>query len=98
MVTNFGDVRKKLILALYKNFKTNFKMCGKCRMVLRNDDLHKDLGISTVKKEIKQMAGKHEARLHRHTQIIRLVQNLNQEKRLKERNLKTYFERKLLSG
>jgi endonuclease/exonuclease/phosphatase family metal-dependent hydrolase len=54
---------------------------------VRNSDLHRDLQVPTVKDEIKKYAGKHEARLHRHTnsEVLQLLNNENQTRRLKRR-------------
>lgn len=52
---------------------------------VRNKDLHRDLGIPTVKEEIKRLAGKHEARLHLHinAEALQLLDNQHHVRRLK---------------
>ena len=35
----------------------------------RNKDIHRDLGVEDVAKEIQRVAGKHETRLHNHANV-----------------------------
>lgn len=52
---------------------------------VRNNDLHRDLAIPTVKEEIKKYAGRHEARLHQHVnaEALQLLDNQHLVRRLK---------------
>jgi ribosome-associated translation inhibitor RaiA len=52
---------------------------------VRNSDLHRDLAIDTVDKEIKRFARKHEDRLHQHTNVeaLQLLDNSDIVRRLK---------------
>lgn len=52
---------------------------------VRNQDIHRDLGIPMVTEEIKRFAGKHEARLHQHVnaEALQLLDNQNLVRRLK---------------
>ena len=52
---------------------------------IRNTDIHRDLGIPTVKEEIKRVARKHEERLHLHenAEILQLLENQHLFRRLK---------------
>lgn len=51
----------------------------------RNRDIHRDLGIKTVLEEIKNIAQKHETRLHEHVNVeaIQLLDNAELVRRLK---------------
>jgi hypothetical protein len=55
---------------------------------VRNSDLHRDLEVDTVDKEIKMFARKHEDRLHRHTNVeaLQLLDNSDIVRRLKRVN------------
>jgi hypothetical protein len=52
---------------------------------VRNSDLHRDLEIDTVDKEIKRLARKHEDRLHQHTNVepLQHLDNSDVVRRLK---------------
>lgn len=52
---------------------------------IRNDDIHRDLGIETVVEEIHKFAQKHEQRLHKHQncEITHLLDHSNEIRRLK---------------
>jgi hypothetical protein len=52
---------------------------------VRNSDLHQDLEINTVDKEIIRSAWKHEERLHQHTSVeaLQLLDNSDIVRRLK---------------
>lgn len=52
---------------------------------IRNADIHRDLGIQTVKEEIKRFAKKHVERLHLHenAEILQLLENQDTFRRLK---------------
>lgn len=52
---------------------------------IRNEDLHRDLGVEYVEKEIHKFARSHEARLlqHQNIEAIQLLDNSNQIRRLK---------------
>ena len=55
---------------------------------IRNDNLHKDLGVETVASVIKKYAQSHEQRLHRHINVEarQLLNNDGLVRRLKEQN------------
>ena len=52
---------------------------------VRNNDLHRDLGIPMVKDEVKRLATKHQARLQEHVnaEIPQLLDNQHLVRRLK---------------
>jgi cephalosporin-C deacetylase-like acetyl esterase len=52
---------------------------------MRNRDLHRDLEIDTVDKEIKRYARKHDDRLHQHTnfEALQFLDNSDIVRRLK---------------
>jgi predicted component of type VI protein secretion system len=51
----------------------------------RNDHLHKDLRIPTIRQEIQRFAERHERRLHNHvnTEVLQLLDNTNLNRRFK---------------
>jgi hypothetical protein len=51
----------------------------------RNDHLHRDLKIPTIRQEIQRFAEGHERRLHNHvnTEVLQLLDNRNLNRRLK---------------
>jgi hypothetical protein len=56
----------------------------------RNDHLHRDLKIPTIRQEIQRFVGRHERRLHNHvnTEVLQLLDNTNFNRRLKR--IKTF--------
>lgn len=55
---------------------------------IRNSYLHKDLGIQLVAQKLRKFAGKHDARLHHHTnpESLQLLNNQHLVRRLKRTN------------
>jgi predicted component of type VI protein secretion system len=51
----------------------------------RNDHLHRDLKIATIRQEIQRFAERHERRLHGHvnTEVLHLLDNTNLNRTLK---------------
>jgi hypothetical protein len=51
----------------------------------RNDHLHRDLKIPTIRQEIQRFAERHGRRLHNHvnTEVLQLLDNTNLNRRLK---------------
>jgi hypothetical protein len=51
----------------------------------RNDHLHRDLKIPTIKQEIQRFVERHERRLHNHvnTKVLQPLDNTNLNRRLK---------------
>jgi hypothetical protein len=51
----------------------------------RNDHLHRDLKIPTIRQEIQRFAERHERMLHNHvnTEVLQLLDNTNLNRRLK---------------
>ena len=52
---------------------------------VRNADIHRDLGIPTIKEQLKRFAKKHEERLHLHenAEVLQLLDNQHVFQRLK---------------
>jgi hypothetical protein len=51
----------------------------------RNDHLHRDLKIPTIRQELQRFADRHERRLHNHanTEVLQTLDNTNSNRRLK---------------
>jgi hypothetical protein len=54
---------------------------------IRNNDLHRDLQVDVVSREIQKVAQKHEGRLHQHenVEIIQLLDNMGIVRRLQRK-------------
>ena len=94
----WGCASKSHILSIQRFQNKVLRTIVNAPWYLRNDDIHRDLGVPTVNEFIKTIAAKHENRLidHENPEALRLLeytQNIRRLKRIKPHELVDRKER-----